>query len=98
MTARRNAADLDGAPVCGEPWPLRRARTLPEAFAATVERFGDRVALRPPPGRRNRRGRRWAGLPRHRAPSGRLARDDEVRNIARTDASPATTAATPTST
>jgi long-subunit acyl-CoA synthetase (AMP-forming) len=33
-------------PLCGEPLPLDGARTLPAAFARTVERFTDEVALR----------------------------------------------------
>lgn len=37
---------LSIAPLCGQALPLDGARVLPEAFACTVETFGDEVALR----------------------------------------------------
>lgn len=46
MASVQTAGYLSIAPVCGESLPLDGARTLPEAFARTVQRFADGVALR----------------------------------------------------
>ncbi|HTK62926.1 MAG TPA: long-chain fatty acid--CoA ligase [Pseudonocardia sp.] len=45
-TVATTSGYLSIAPLCGQPLPLDGARTLPEAFANTVEAFDEGVALR----------------------------------------------------
>jgi long-subunit acyl-CoA synthetase (AMP-forming) len=46
MSTTAEASYLSTPPLCGEPLPLDGAKVLPEAFAQTVIRYGDQVALR----------------------------------------------------
>jgi long-chain acyl-CoA synthetase len=48
MSTTTEHTDIDymaTEPLCGQPLPLEGAQVLPEAFAATVERYSDQVAL-----------------------------------------------------